>query len=114
MATKPSDLLNALPSVAELLEKPPIRALADRFNRSVVAGGVRSFLDELRSDLQRRAAEAQLPSVRELAERAARHIIALEQQSQRPAINATGRLYGPPWVSEPLAEAALERTFAVA
>ena len=60
MAIKPPDLLNRIPSVADLLEKPPIRALVDRWNRSVVAGGVKSFLDELGSDLQRRAAEANI------------------------------------------------------
>ena len=32
------------------------------------------------ADLQRRAAEAKLPSIRELAERAARHVVALQQQ----------------------------------
>ena len=36
MALKPSDVLDRLPSASELLEKPPIRALADRWNRSVV------------------------------------------------------------------------------
>ena len=56
MAIKPPDLLNRIPSVADLLEKPQIRALVERWNRSVVAGGVKSFLDELGSDLQRRAA----------------------------------------------------------
>jgi L-seryl-tRNA(Ser) seleniumtransferase len=113
MATKPSDLLANIPSVTELLDKPPIRALADRWNRSVVAAGVRSFLDELRTDLQRRAAEAQLPSLRELAERAARHVVALQQYAERPAINATGRIQGPPWLSTPMPEAALERMFAL-
>ncbi len=111
MATKSSDLLNSIPSVTDLLDRPPIRALADRWNRSVVAAGVRSFLDELHSDLQRRAADAQLPSIRELAERAARHVVALHQNAERPAINATGRIQGPPWVSTPLPEAALERVF---
>lgn len=111
MPTKTSDLLGNLPSVTDLLEKPPIRALADRLNRSMVAAGVRSFLDELRTDLQRRAADAQLPSIRELAERAARHVVALQQRAERPVINATGRILGPPWVGTPLAEPALERMF---
>ena len=111
MPNKASELLNRLPSVAELLDKPPIRALASRWNRSVVAGGVRSFLDELRSDLERRAADVELPTVRELAERAARHVVALQQHAQRPAINATGRIDGPPWICAPLAEPALERLF---
>jgi L-seryl-tRNA(Ser) seleniumtransferase len=113
MATKPSDLLNSMPSVAELLERPPVRALVDRWNRSVVAGGVRSFLDELRGDLARRAADAGLPSIRELAERAAKHVIQMQQPSLRPAINATGRLLDPSWGGSPLADHALERVVAL-
>jgi L-seryl-tRNA(Ser) seleniumtransferase len=113
MAIKPAELLNQLPTVAELLEKPPIRALADRWNRSVVAGGVRSFLDEMRSELRRRAGDVPLPSVRELAERAARYIVSQQQIALGAAINATGRLRGAPWRSRPLADAALERAVAV-
>jgi L-seryl-tRNA(Ser) seleniumtransferase len=111
MAIKPPDLLNRLPSVSELLEKPPIRALADRWNRSVVAGGVRSFLEELRSDFERRAAD--LPSIRELAERAARFVVSRQHHSMGVAINATGRICGSPWTTTPLAEAALERMIAL-
>ena len=95
MATKPSDLFDRLPSVNELLEKPPVRALADRWNRSTVAAGVRSFLDELRQDLERRAADLHLPSLRDLAERAARHVAAAAAIRVRPAINATGQFIGP-------------------
>jgi L-seryl-tRNA(Ser) seleniumtransferase len=111
MAIKPPDILNRIPSVAELLEKPPVRALAERWNRSVVAGGVRSFLEEVRTDLQRRAAE--LPSIRELAERAAGYIVSRQHHSLGAAINATGRLWGSPWISAPLPEAALEHCVAL-
>ncbi len=107
MATKPLDFLNRLPSVSELLEKQPLRTLSDRLNRSVVASGVRSFLEELRTDLQRRAAE--VPTIRELAERAARYVVSHQQTSQRATINATGRIIGSPWVYVPLADHALER-----
>lgn len=110
MALKPPDLLNRLPSVAELLDKPPIRALADRWNRSSVAAGVRSFLDELRTDLQRRTAD--LPSLRELAERAAKYVATRQHHSLGVVINATGRMCDAAWTSEPLAEIALERTIA--
>jgi L-seryl-tRNA(Ser) seleniumtransferase len=113
MAIKPADLLNQLPSVSELLEKPPIRALASRWNRSVVAGSVRSFLDELRGELRRRAGEMPVPSVRELAERAARFVVSQQQISLGTAINATGRLWSESWSSQPLADAALERLVAV-
>lgn len=112
MAIKPPDLLNRIPSVADLLEKPPIRALVERWNRSVVAGGVKSFLDELGSDLQRRAAEANLPSIRDLAERAARYVVSRQHRALGVAINATGQLWGSPWISPPLSETALERAFA--
>jgi L-seryl-tRNA(Ser) seleniumtransferase len=114
MAIKPPEILNRLPSVSELLDKPPVRALADRWNRSVVAGGVRSFLDELTNDLRRRAAEVQLPTMRELAERAARYIVSRQQQQLGTAINATGRIWGAPWTSRPLSDAVLERAVAVA
>src|SRR4051812_22938353 len=105
-------MLNRIPSVADLLEKPPIRALVERWNRSVVAGGVKSFLDELGSDLQRRAAEANLPSIRDLAERAARYVVTRQHHALGVAINATGQLWGSPWNSPPLSESALERAFA--
>jgi L-seryl-tRNA(Ser) seleniumtransferase len=107
MATKPLDFLNRFPSVSELLDKQPLRTLSDRLNRSVVASGVRSFLEELRTDLQRRAAE--VPTIRELAERAARYVVSHQQTSQRAIINATGRIIGAPWVNVPLADHALER-----
>lgn len=112
MAIKPPDLLNRIPSVSDLLEKPQIRALVERWNRSVVAGGVKSFLDELGSDLQRRAAEANLPSIRDLAERAARYVVSRQHRALGVAINATGQLWGSPWNSPPLSEPALERAFA--
>jgi L-seryl-tRNA(Ser) seleniumtransferase len=111
MALKPPDILNRLPSVSELLEKPQIRALVDRWNRSVVAGNVRSFLEELRNDFERRAAA--LPSIRELAERAARYVVSRQHQSLGIAINATGEICGPLWSSAPLAETALEHMIAL-
>src|SRR4051794_36564368 len=111
MNIKPPDILNRLPSVSELLEKPPIRALAERWNRSVVAGNVRSFLEELRSDFERRTAA--LPSIRELAERAARYVVSRQHQTLGIAINATGELYGRAWSSAPLAETALEHMIAL-
>jgi L-seryl-tRNA(Ser) seleniumtransferase len=113
VAIKPPDFLNRIPSVSDLLEKPPIRALADRWNRSVVASGVKSFLDELRTDLQRRASEVSLPSIRDLAERAARYIISRQHHAMGVAINATGSLWGTTWTSPPLGDAALERAFAM-
>jgi L-seryl-tRNA(Ser) seleniumtransferase len=78
----------------------------------MVAGGVKSFLDELRNDLQRRAAEVTLPSIRELAEKAAGYVATRQQHLLGVAINATGRIWGPPWTSPPISDAALERAMA--
>jgi L-seryl-tRNA(Ser) seleniumtransferase len=111
MAIKPPEILNRLPSVSELLEKPPVRNLVERWNRSVVAGNVRSYLEELKNDVRRRAAE--LPSLRELAERAASYVVSRQQQSLGAAINATGQIWGPQWTSQPLGDAALEHSVAV-
>jgi L-seryl-tRNA(Ser) seleniumtransferase len=113
MALKPSDVLDRLPLASELLEKPPIRALANRWNRSVVASGVRSFLDELRNDWERRSGDWHMPSLRELAERAARHVVALQQAKLRPTINATGTFLGPEFAGSPLADDALDRMVAL-
>lgn len=112
MAQKSPESRYRIPSVSELLEMPAVRAVADRWNQSVAASGVRSFLDELRSDLRRRATEIHLPSVRELAERAARHVARLQRPAARPAINATGRLIDPNWIGRPLSEDALEQLVA--
>ena len=112
MTTKSPNPRVSIPTVSELLENPAIRALADRWNRSVVAAGVRSFVDELRDDLIRRGEAAKWPTFRELAERAAQHIVATQQPSQRGAINATGRIWGGRWVGRPQSETALEHAFA--
>jgi L-seryl-tRNA(Ser) seleniumtransferase len=112
MGTKPLDFLNRIPNVSELLEKQPVRALTDRWNRSVVAAGVRSFLDELRTDLRRRAAE--VPTIRELAERAAQYVVSQQQAAPKTFINATGQLIGAPWAGLPIADSALERGLVVA
>jgi L-seryl-tRNA(Ser) seleniumtransferase len=109
MVTRPSDLFSRLPSVNELLDKQPVRVLVDRWNRSAVADSLKSFLTELRSDIERRAADFQMPSLREIAERAARHVAAQRQSQLHPVINATGRFFGPECNSLPLADAGLER-----
>lgn len=112
MVGRPSELFSRLPSVNELLEKQPVRVLVDRWNRSAVADSVRSFLSELRNDIERRAADFQMPSLREIAERAARHVAAQRESQLHPIVNATGRFFGPECTSLPLADAALERMIA--
>ena len=101
-----SDWLRRLPSVNEMLDKPPLRAVVEKWNRSTVASRVRSFLDEIREEVQARTGDI---SVSELAERAARYVLGPAQRGAGAAVNATGRLWGEPWRELPLAEDALHR-----
>lgn len=106
-------LLRNLPSVNELLESAPLKAVSEKLNRSVVVGNVRSFLDNLRNEVQRSAAEIKLPTGAELAERIAQWILTREEQGVQPAINATGALLHP-HMELPLAAAAAAQVQEVA
>jgi L-seryl-tRNA(Ser) seleniumtransferase len=112
MATKPTKTPGRIPTVAELMENPSIRALADRWNRSAVVSGVRTFLDDLQSSLAK-GDKPPWTSIRELTERAARFVVFKDQISRRAVINATGQFWGEPWAGRPQSDAALERAFAV-
>ena len=103
-----SNVLRNLPSVNELLENPALKQVVDRVNHNVVVSGVRSFLDNLRHEVQTATAERHVPSPSELAEKIAKWI--LEQQSPhlRPVINATGILLHTGLGRAPLAEEALQ------
>lgn len=81
-----------IPSVNELLESPPLRDMVDRVSHSVVVSGVRTFLSDLRDEVQTAAAEFKVPTAAELAERIAEWIVKDETPSLRPVINATGIL----------------------
>lgn len=98
------DWLRRLPSVNEILDKPPLRAVVEKWNRSAVAGRVRSFLEEIREEVQARTGDI---SVSELAERAARYVLGPARRVPGVAINATGRLWGEPWRELPIADEAL-------
>jgi len=106
--------LRGIPSVNELLESPPLRKLVDQVSHSAVVSGVRSFLDEMRSQVRTAASEMKFPSVAELAERIARRIVEKEKPVLRRAINATGILLHTGLGRAPLAEEAVEEMVSVA
>jgi L-seryl-tRNA(Ser) seleniumtransferase len=109
----PAKILPTLPSVAELLESPPLRGLVDKLNQNAVVAGAKATLTELRREVRSAAGEAKLPDVRELAERVARRIVEDERASLRPVVNATGVLLGAELGEPPLSQAALEDLLAV-
>lgn len=97
-----SNVLRNIPSVNELLESPPLKKAVQRVSHHVVVGRVRTFLDQLRQDVQNRAGE--LPKAAELAERIAQWILHEEQPRLRPVVNATGVLLHTGLGRAPLAE----------
>ena len=78
------NVLRNIPSVNELLDSPPLRKLVDRASRSVVVSGVRDFLDNLRTEVQKSASEMKFPAAGELAERIAQWIVSEERPPLRP------------------------------
>jgi L-seryl-tRNA(Ser) seleniumtransferase len=107
-------MLRNIPSVSELLDSPSLRPLVNKFSHHVVVTSVRTFLDEVRSEIQAAASDMTLPDVGEMAERIARRIQQREQPTLRPVINATGILLHTGLGRAPLANAAIEEMAAVA
>jgi len=102
-----SNVLRNLPSVNELLDSPPLKSLVRQVNQSVVASGVRSFLERVRTDIQN-ASGINVPSAQELAERIAKWITSGGHRTLRPTINATGTILHPTLGGAPLADKALQ------
>lgn len=103
-----------IPSVNELLESPPLRHLVDRVSHHVVVSEVRSFLDNLRNDLQQKASETRIPAASELADRIAKWIVSDQRPRLAPVINGTGILLHTGLGRAPLAEQALQEICAIA
>ena len=110
----PTNLLRNLPSVNELLESPQLKGLVSKLSHNTVVARVRSFLDDLRSEVQTAAAEIKLPSVSELAEKIAQRILVGDEPPLRPVINATGVLLHTGLGRAPLADEAIAAMAAVA
>jgi L-seryl-tRNA(Ser) seleniumtransferase len=86
----------------------------DKVSHHVVVAEVRAFLDNLRGELQQRAAEVRIPAASELADRIAQWIVSDQRPRLRPVINATGVILHTGLGRSPLADAALQEVCAVA
>ena len=106
--------LRNIPSVNELLDKPSLKQLVDKVSHNVVVSEVRSFLDNLRSDVQQKTSEMRVPTASELADKIAQWIVSDQRPRLRPVINATGVLLHTGLGRSPLAEEALQEALAVA
>lgn len=110
----PTNPLRHLPSVNELLESPHLKNLVDKVSHNVVVSEVRTFLDGIRTDIQHKAADMNIPSPTEMAEHIANWIVSDQQPKLRPVINATGILLHTGLGRAPLAQDAIDEIQAIA
>lgn len=106
--------LKNIPSVHEILESPSLRHVINRVNRNVVVQEVRSFLDNLRSEVHTKTTDIRIPAPGELAERIAQWILSDQQPRLRPVINATGIILHTGLGRAPLANDAINEVAAIA
>ncbi|MDG1874407.1 MAG: DegT/DnrJ/EryC1/StrS family aminotransferase, partial [Mariniblastus sp.] len=77
-------------------------------NHNVVVDGVRSFLDDLRTQVSNAADDVPIPSPNEIAEKIADWLKSEEKPYLRPVINGTGIILHTGLGRAPLADAAIE------
>lgn len=97
-----------LPSVSQLLEAEPLKKLVDRVNHQVVANGVRSFLDNVRSQMSATAEDINIPTPGEMAQKIAEWLTSERKPNLRKVINGTGIILHTGLGRAPLAKEAIE------
>ena len=108
-----SNILRNLPSVGQLLESPQLKKMVETINHGVVAEGVRTFLDDLRSQVTDAAGEVPIPTPSEMADKIADWLNNEERPYLRPVINGTGIILHTGLGRAPLAEEALASVNAI-
>ncbi|MEM9412015.1 MAG: L-seryl-tRNA(Sec) selenium transferase, partial [Planctomycetota bacterium] len=97
-----------LPSVNQLLESDRLKQLVEQVNHSVVANGVRDFLDDMRSQVAQATEEVTIPSPTEIAENIATWLEKKQEPGLRMVINGTGVLLHTGLGRAPLAKQAIK------
>ena len=103
----PNNFLRNLPSVNQLLESPQLKNMVETINHSVVAEGVRTFLDDLRTQVVDAAGEMPIPTPTEMADKIADWLSNEERPYLRRVINGTGIILHTGLGRAPLAAEAL-------
>ncbi|MEM7783140.1 MAG: L-seryl-tRNA(Sec) selenium transferase [Planctomycetota bacterium] len=85
-----ANIFRKLPSVNQLLESPQLKQAVESVNHNVVVDGIRTFLDDLRTQVVNAADEITIPSANELASKIADWIKTEEKPYLREVINGTG------------------------
>ncbi len=108
---KPDSPLSKLPSISELMKHPRVQGVVSRINQTTLARRATGFLDEMQTYLRQRAGN--VPSLGELAERFAHHLLG-DENTTPPIINATGVVLGASGLVPPLADLAVEQMLRLA
>ena len=109
-----SNILRNLPSVSQLLESPQLKKMVETINHGVVADGVRTFLDDLRSKVSDASDEIPIPTPTEMADKIANWLSNEERPYLRPVINGTGIILHTGLGRAPLAKDAIAQVNAIA
>jgi len=102
------NIFRNLPSVNQLLESEPLKKLVDSVNHTVVADGVRTFLEDFRQQVVDKAGEINVPSPQELATSIADYLKSEEVPYLREVINGTGIILHTGLGRAPLAKQAID------
>ena len=102
------NIFRNLPSVNQLLESEPLKKLVGSVNHTVVADGVRSFLEDFRQQVADKAGEINVPSPQEMASSIADYLRAEEVPYLREVINGTGIILHTGLGRAPLAKQAID------
>ena len=103
-----ANIFRNLPSVNQLLESPQLKQMVQTVNHSVVADGVRNFLDELREQVSTESGDVSIPTPSEIADKIANWLKTEEKPYLRPVINGTGIILHTGLGRAPLAKSAIE------
>jgi L-seryl-tRNA(Ser) seleniumtransferase len=102
------NIFRNLPSVNQLLESPQLKKLVGTLNHNVVVDGVRTFLDDLREQINTTTDEVVVPTATDLAEKISNWLTNEERPYLRPVINATGTILHTGLGRAPLAKSAIQ------
>ena len=102
------NIFRNLPSVNQLLESPQLKQMVETVNHNVVVDGVRTFLDDLRTQVSNAAEDVPIPSPNEIADKIADWLKSEERPYLRPVINGTGIILHTGLGRAPLANDAIQ------
>jgi L-seryl-tRNA(Ser) seleniumtransferase len=102
------NIFRNLPSVNQLLESEPLKKMVESVNHTVVADGVRTFLNDFRQQVSDAAGEINVPSAQEMADKIADWLQDEEVPYLRSVVNATGIILHTGLGRAPLADSAID------